>query len=125
MAGKMAGSGRLIFVYNARAGLAAGALDSLHKLFSPATYPCSLCAVTHGLVRADPRWRAWLRTARYETVFHHRPDFRAAYPAFADLPLPAVLIDRGDGPAVLLSAADLAAIATPGALIAAIDRQAG
>ncbi|QHL89996.1 hypothetical protein GVO57_03075 [Sphingomonas changnyeongensis] len=116
---------RLVFVYNARAGLVAGALDSLHKLVSPATYPCSLCAVTYGLVRIDPRWRAWLATTAYDTVFHHRPDFRAAYPAFADLPLPAVLADRGDGPAVLLSADDLAAITTPEALIAAIEARLG
>ena len=38
---------RLVFVYNANAGLVAGMLDSVHKVVSPATYPCSLCAVTY------------------------------------------------------------------------------
>lgn len=41
---------RLVIVYNANAGLLAGAMDSLHKLFAPASYPCKLCALTYGLL---------------------------------------------------------------------------
>jgi hypothetical protein len=112
---------RLIFVYNADEGLVAGMMDSVHKLVSPATYQCSLCAVTHGIFRMDPKWRAWLKAAPFETVFHHKPDFRAAYPALAGLPLPAILLDRGDGPAPLLGAEALAAVRTVDGLIAAIE----
>ncbi len=42
---------RLVIVYNAKAGLLAGAMDSIQKLAAPATYPCKLCALTYGLVR--------------------------------------------------------------------------
>ncbi len=83
---------RLVFVYNANAGLLAGALDSLHKMLSPATYPCSLCAITYGSFTMDRRWRDWLRTLPIATEFYHRPDFRAAFPHAADWPLPLVAI---------------------------------
>lgn len=98
---------RLIFVYNASAGLAAGLLDSVHKIVSPATYSCSLCAVTYGLTRMNPRWRAWLKALPMETVFHHRPDFRAAFPAAAGWPLPLVAIERDGSLSPLLGAAEV------------------
>ncbi len=34
----------LLFVDKANGGLMAGAFDLAHKLLSPATYPCRLCA---------------------------------------------------------------------------------
>lgn len=112
---------RLIFVYNADEGVVAGMMDSVHKLVSPATYQCSLCAVTYGMFRMDPKWRAWLKAAPFETVFHHKPDFRAAFPALAELPLPAILIDRGQGPEPLLGAEALAAVQSVDGLIATIE----
>lgn len=111
---------RLIFVYNAEAGLVAGMMDSIHKLVSPATYACGLCAITHGALRMDPRWRAWLRTAPIEAIFHHRPDFHAAYPE-VDVALPAILRDTDGRLAPLLTGPDFAAITTVDALIARIE----
>lgn len=42
----------LIFVYNAKSGLISAFGDMVHKIVSPATYPCSLCALTYGAVCA-------------------------------------------------------------------------
>ena len=112
---------RLVFVYNADAGLAAGLFDSIHKIVSPSTYPCSLCALTHGLTRMDPRWRAWLASLPMATAFYHRPDFRTAFPAAADWPLPLVAIAQGGTLAVLLDARALGNITSLEALIAALD----
>lgn len=111
---------RLIFVYNAKAGLVAGMIDSIHKLLSPATYPCGLCAITHGALRMDPRWKAWLRTAPIEPVFHYRPDFQAAYPDVR-VALPAILHDQGGCLEPLLTGPDFAGIADVDALIARIE----
>ncbi len=112
---------KLIFVYNANAGLAAGLMDSVHKLVSPGTYPCSLCAVTYGLTRMDPRWKAWLRALPVEAVFHHRPDFRAAYPAAAGWPLPLVALEQGGQLRPLLDATTLDTLASLDALVAALE----
>lgn len=34
-------------------------LDAAHKLISPATYSCSLCALTYGAVSMKRSWAAW------------------------------------------------------------------
>ena len=115
-------STRLIFVYNANAGLLAGAFDSIHKLVSPATYPCSLCAVTYGALRMDPRWRAYLGRLPYAVDFYHRPDFRAAFPEHAGLALPLVALASESALEVLLSADDLDATTTIDGLIAVLNR---
>lgn len=112
---------RLVFVYNANAGLVAGVLDSIHKVASPATYPCSLCAVTYGLVAMDRRWRDWLRGLPLPVDFYHRPDFRAAFPDAAGLPLPLVALDHAGSLDVLLGAAELDTMADVGALITALE----
>jgi len=111
-------SARLIFVYNAEAGLAAGLIDSVHKLVSPATYPCSLCAVTYGMLTMQPAWRRFLKGLPYAVVFHHRADFRAAYPAAADMRLPLIALDSAGGLETLLDAAMLDALPDLDALIA-------
>ena len=112
---------RLIFVYNADAGIAAGLLDLVHKTLSPSTYQCSLCGVTYGPLGMKPAWRDWLKTLPYESIFHHRPDFRAAYPAFADRPLPLVALDDGGTLTELLGAEELARLPDLEALIAALS----
>ena len=46
---------RLIFVYNADGGRLAGLKDLFHKILSPATYSCSLCAVPYGPAPTNPK----------------------------------------------------------------------
>ncbi len=116
----MGGAPRLVFVYNAEAGLVAGAMDSLHKLVSPATYPCSLCAITYGFVGMRSRWRVWLAAQPLPAVFYHRADFRAAFPAAADWPLPLVGLARGRDLRLWLDAATLAPLDLDG-LMAALE----
>ena len=114
-------TGTLIFVYNAEEGLFAALGDAIHKAVSPETYSCSLCAISYGAVSMRPEWRAHLRSLPYATRFHHRPDFRRAYPALAGLPLPAILLEEGSGPRVLLDAGALNGLQDVKELIAALD----
>jgi hypothetical protein len=111
---------KLLFVYNAKAGLVAGMMDSIHKAVSPDTYECSLCAITHGAFTMNKDWRAYLKTLPLPVTFHHRPDFREAYPD-AKVDLPAVLLDRDGALEVVLTAADLKAAPDVNGLSAALD----
>lgn len=113
--------GTLIFVYNADEGVLAALGDAVHKVLSPATYPCSLCAISYGAVRMRPAWATYLRSLPYEKRFHHRPDFSRAYPGCAALPLPAILVDGGNGPRVLIDAATLNEVRDVAGLIAAME----
>ncbi|MEY4851061.1 MAG: hypothetical protein RLZZ331_2065 [Pseudomonadota bacterium] len=114
---------KLVIVYNANEGLLAGAMDSLHKLFAPATYLCKLCALTYGLLAMRREWRAYLDGLAMEARFHHRPDFRAAFPQAADWPLPLIAVEQDGQLAVLISAADFASIADLSHLMMEVDRR--
>lgn len=117
----------LIFVYNAPDGIGAALIDAAHKLISPATYPCSLCAVTYGAVAMRRDWKAYLARLPYPVTFYHRDGFHRAFPAL-EVALPAILIAQADAPPRLLIdaatldvQADVASlIATLGAALAAL-----
>lgn len=112
---------RLVFVYNAKAGLLAGALDSIHKTLSPGTYACDLCALTYGALTMRPSWRLWLQSIPMEADFYHRPDFRVAFPDFADEPLPLVAILSNDRISILLNRDALAELASLDELVAVLQ----
>ncbi|MBF9238126.1 hypothetical protein I2I05_12035 [Hymenobacter sp. BT683] len=66
---------RLLFVYNADGGLLPGLKDAFHKILSPATYPCSLCAVTYGATSMRPEWKAFVQQLPVPVEFLHRDEF--------------------------------------------------
>ncbi|WP_017665935.1 hypothetical protein [Porphyrobacter sp. AAP82] len=114
----------LIFVYNADGGLLDAARDAVHKLASPATYPCSLCALTYGAVAKRPAWRAFLARTDMASLFLYRDEFRDTLDT-RDLPLPAILLGTaGPVPEVLVSASELDGLADLDALIALVEAQA-
>ena len=88
---------RLIFVYNADGGTLAGLKDLFHKILSPATYPCSLCAITYGATSMQPQWRAFVKALPVPVTFLHRDEFIRNYPAQAAHPLPAAFALDEDG----------------------------
>jgi hypothetical protein len=112
---------RLIFVYNAKAGFLNGMMDSIHKTVSPDTYDCGLCAITHGFFTMDKAWRAYLKSLPYEASFYHRPDFKAAFPDAADLPLPLIGLEEGGAIRVLIGPDGLKSCKDSNALAALID----
>lgn len=116
---------RLILVYNADSGVLNMVKDAVWKVVRPATYPCSLCALTYGWVSMHGQWRRFLDGLPHTKVFHHKDDFAVAFPGVA-VALPAVLLAQGDSaPQVLVSASELDALPDLAALIAVVgDRLA-
>jgi hypothetical protein len=111
----------LIFVYNADGGVWNALGDMVHKIVSPATYPCSLCALTYGPVSMRRAWRRFLGGIGLLTLFLYRDEFSTGLDR-RDLPLPVVLLGREPGPPdVLVSAAELSALPDLPALIALIE----
>ena len=85
---------KLIFVYNADSGLFSTMSDIAHKLFSPSTYECQLCALTHGLLKERGEWRDFIESFDVEVEFLHRDQFREKYPGHG-AGLPAVFLLSG------------------------------
>ncbi|MGB0711992.1 MAG: hypothetical protein ACPGUC_00390 [Gammaproteobacteria bacterium] len=110
----------LVLVYNADSGVFNTLADIGHKLVSPETYSCDLCAVTHGAFRMREQWKRFTGSLELPTEYLHRDQFRRSYPAM-DTALPAVFVRRGSELSLCLDAAALAELADVSALIAAIQ----
>lgn len=115
---------RVLMVYNADGGLFAMVSDAVHKVLSPATYPCSLCAITYGPVSMKREWRRFLEELPARVTFHHRDDFAADWPE-AEFALPAILHEVGGALSELVSAGELDAAKSVAELSALVRERLG
>jgi hypothetical protein len=84
---------RLVFAYAADSGLLNTAIDMAHKVLSPETYPCQLCALTYGPLGMRRRWAAFVKRLPYPAVFLHRNELVRGYPG-TEAPLPALFVEE-------------------------------
>ncbi len=77
---------KLIFVYNAKSGAVNGLIDIGHKIISPQTYSCSLCALTHGNFSEKKEWKNIRENSGIEMEFLHKDEFLETYKLEAELP---------------------------------------
>lgn len=112
---------RLLFVYNAKPGLVNGMIDSFHKALSPDSYPCGLCALTHGFFTMRKPWKDWLKRLRMPHEFVYREAFRQAWPDHADQDLPLIAVVHGGMLDPVVTAGEFREIASVEALIARLD----
>ncbi len=75
---------KLIFVYNADSGFFNSLTDYTHKLISPSTYKCNLCALTYGNLGEKRKWTEFIKSL--DTEFLHKDEFHKKYSVKAELP---------------------------------------
>lgn len=102
---------RLIFVYNADSGLFNALADWAHKILSPETYACRLCAVTYDNFGMRREWKQFVQSLGVPIEFLHRDELKQKY-GVAAVPLPAVFAPDGRGLRVWLDAAAVNACRT-------------
>jgi hypothetical protein len=100
---------RLVFVYNADSGMFNTLADIGHKIFSPETYACDLCALTHGYFSERREWRTFIESLAIPCEFLHRDEFVLAFPEQKELAYPVVLLVDDKEQHICLSREDLAA----------------
>jgi hypothetical protein len=66
--------GALLFVYNVDSGPIAGLLDLIHKIVSPKTYVCNLCAVTYSFTGMRAEWKRFIQGLPMAVEFLHRDE---------------------------------------------------
>jgi hypothetical protein len=86
---------QIVFVYNADSGIFNTASDIAHKIFSPDTYTCNLCAITYGTFSIRTEWKEYLETLDADFEFLHRNELAEKF-GITSLHLPAVLIKKAD-----------------------------
>lgn len=106
---------KIIFVYNANGGKLNGLMDSAHKLVSPSTYSCELCAITHGFFGAKEEWKTFLNDLEIPVEFYHKDEW-----VNTDLVLPIILSENASGDQRIMVSADEMKDATLKELIAKI-----
>ena len=77
---------QLIFVYNANGDLFSSVTDFAHKLLSPSTYQCHLCALTYGNFLIKQEWKSFIENLSVQTLFLHKDEFEKQYRIETDLP---------------------------------------
>lgn len=91
----------LVFVYNADSGMFNTLTDIAHKVFSPQTYSCNLCAISHSYFNERDEWKAFIQNLDVECEFLHRDEFIEKYPSDKnDFPVIFKLVGGGLLPAL-------------------------
>jgi len=72
---------KLLFIYNANSGKLNTLLDAGHKLISPSTYKCSLCALTYGTFTEKNTWKAFRAESHFNMEFYHKDEFEEKFPS--------------------------------------------
>jgi S-adenosylmethionine:diacylglycerol 3-amino-3-carboxypropyl transferase len=89
---------RLLFVYNADSGLLNMLIHWTHKIVSPSTYNCQLCALTYSNSGMRKEWHTFITSLPLDTDFFHRDEFIKQYPNLKDTPLPCIFIEKKTNP---------------------------
>ena len=87
---------KLVFAYNADSGLFNTASDIAHKILSPKTYSCQLCALTHGYFSVREEWVGFLETLDIDCEFLHRDELQAKY-QLENQELPTIYLRKNAG----------------------------
>ncbi|NJC88118.1 MAG: hypothetical protein FIB02_06230 [Desulfuromonas sp.] len=96
----------IIFVYNADSGLFNTVSDIAHKIFSPETYSCNLCAITYGNFGMRAEWKTYLESLEADFEFLHRDELADKY-GFPALALPTILLKNGETVAEWINAGEI------------------
>jgi hypothetical protein len=97
-------SKELLLVYNADSGVFNALADAVHKIWSPETYGCQLCALTFGAVTMRDEWAKFLNELEIPVRFLHRDEFKRRFPDLKT-ELPSILLNEGTRAEILLTAA--------------------
>lgn len=110
---------KLLFVYNADSGMLNTAKDIGHKLFSPQTYDCFLCSLTHGTFRENPQWKTFRENSAIEMQFLHRDEFEKKFDEKFEYP---VILKQADSLEVAVSKDVLGSFSSLDNLIEAVEK---
>ncbi|WP_010523318.1 hypothetical protein [Aquimarina agarivorans] len=69
----------LLFVYKASSDFWSKKIDLAHKILSPNTYACSLCALTHGNFGETDNWKSFSASAKLPMEFIYKDEFEKRF----------------------------------------------
>ena len=95
----------LIFIYNAKSGLVNEFLDFAHKIVSPSTYNCNLCAISYGNFSMKKKWSDYISSLPVRSTFTYK-DKVSEY-GYNNIELPSIIFRNGSRSKVIISSEEI------------------
>ena len=95
----------LIFIYNAKSGLVNEFLDFAHKIVSPSTYNCNLCALSYGNFTMKKKWSDYISSLPVRSTFTYK-DKVSEY-GYNNIELPSIIFRNGSISKVIISSEEI------------------
>ena len=107
MSGALCGEdeSELIFVYNAKSGMVNEFLDFAHKIVSPSTYNCNLCAISYGNFTMKKKWSDYISSLPVRSIFTYK-DKVSEY-GYNNIELPSIIFRNGSRSKVIISSEEI------------------
>jgi len=112
----------LLFVYNAKSDYWSKKLDFAHKIISPTTYNCNLCALTHGNFGETEIWKDFRENSKIDMKFIHKDQFQKEYPQIEAI-FPIIFKKEDTELSVFMNAATLSQINSVDDLVSTVTLQ--
>ena len=95
----------LIFIYNAKSGLVNEFLDFAHKIVSPSTYNCNLCAISYGNFSMNKKWSDYISSLPVKSTFTYK-DKVSKY-GYDNIKLPSIIFQDKSKSKVIISSEEI------------------
>ena len=95
----------LIFIYNAKSGVVNELIDFAHKIVSPETYDCNLCAISYGAFAMKKKWSTYIETLPFKSTFTYKDKFSKN--GYSDIKFPSVFIRSNEKLDEIISATEI------------------
>ena len=107
MSGALCGEdeSELIFIYNAKSGIVNEFLDFAHKIVSPSTYNCNLCAISYGNFTMKKKWSDYISSLPVRSTFTYK-DKVSEY-GYNNIELPSIIFRNGSRSKVIISSEEI------------------
>ena len=95
----------LIFIYNAKSGVVNELIDFAHKIVSPETYDCNLCAISYGAFSMKKKWSTYIETLPFKSTFTYKDKFSKN--GYSNIKFPSVFIRSNEKLDEIISAIEI------------------
>ncbi len=100
---------KILFVYNADAGMINSIKDFFKKAINPEEYQCNLCGLTYGNFAMKNEWKQFVNQLPYPSEFLHRDEFLEKY-AVDDPKFPCAYFKRNNELKLLIPEAEMSKV---------------
>jgi len=111
----------LIFIYNAKSGVVNELIDFAHKIVSPETYDCNLCAISYGAFSMKKKWSTYIETLPFKSTFTYKDKFSKN--GYINIKFPSVFIRSNEKLDEIISATEINEIKNLDQLIGLLNQK--